>query len=214
MTHNNRQIKDFKIALKDFEAIIKSVDNKWRLWLIDGNNLKQSGKIPIEWGWEFNMRYREAWANRLLCVVLQKIDWMERTFWEDEADWYILNKNNNYYIRTEHVVAMDFPKGKKLPQGEQRVLSAIEHKVKKGEDYAKGKHLVVFMDGSGVRYPSKVSKDIYWKHHFKGIYCVSLKSISNNEYQYYVTNFGDNNSITHLVDINFDFTDWKVTKIQ
>jgi hypothetical protein len=43
---------------------------------------------------------------------------------------------------TEHVSALDIPKGKRLPGGEQRVIDAINLKISKGPNYAKGKILV------------------------------------------------------------------------
>ncbi|EKD44221.1 MAG: hypothetical protein ACD_71C00209G0003 [uncultured bacterium (gcode 4)] len=213
---NNRlQIKDFKIALKDFERIVKTCDKYWRSWLINGNNLeKKTDNIPIEWGWYFCMRYRESWANWLLCAVFQNIG-INVTFAESNiGDWIILDKNTGIWIITEHVAAMDFNNGKTLPKWEERIIQAIKEKIKKGEEYARGKRLVVFLDGADKWYPDKVWKVITSTHNFESIYCVWLLVGNNDGYTYSISQFSDNHSPTYLVHINSDFTNWRVERIQ
>jgi len=128
------QIKDFKIALKDFERMVKGADQKGRLFLIDGNNLpgKPSGIIEVDNDTSFNMRYREAWANWLLCVVLSFAHKQEFTFQEDKnGDGIILNRVTKNWFPVEHVSAMTYGKGEELPEGESRVLWAINKKIEK-----------------------------------------------------------------------------------
>ena len=76
-----KQIKDFKQVLKDFEPMVK--DPKW---------LHTGRKIS-----NFSLSRREAWANWLLCVVLQKVYKVNFTFVETdehEGDGILLNKNS------------------------------------------------------------------------------------------------------------------------
>lgn len=209
-------VKDFKELLKDFEPIVTGADNRGRLWLHGGNNSEKKidGILVKGGGKTFNLRYREAWANWLICVVLRHVHGDNITFTDDEdGDGNIYNKTNEEYIITEHVAAMDFP-GKKLPKGEDRVIQAIEHKIKKGEKYAAGKHLIVFMDGADLWYPNKVGRQIAGKHNFQTIFCVALITGGTSGYKYGVTQFFSDHSPCWEVSINADFTDWEVIKIQ
>src|SRR3989338_4484561 len=120
-------IKDFKIALKDFEPMVKDPRHLW------------SGRDLIN----FSLRPREAWANWLICVVLRKMHQRDITFMEDDrGDGFIVDRDKKIVVPTEHVSALDIPKGKKLPRGEQRIIDAINLKILKGPIYAKGKLLV------------------------------------------------------------------------
>src|SRR3989338_5096544 len=208
------QVNNFKILLKDFEPIVKGGDLKGRHWLINGNNLKKKPDImSVDDGSTFNMRYREAWANWLLCVVLRKIYKQDITFQEpkhkSEADGVIFNKNTNKKFFVEHVSAMDYPYIKKLPAGEDRILCAINKKIKKGSQYAKGKSLVVFVDGTGIWYPNKVGRIIPANQPFEAIFCGALIEGGETGYSYSVTEFSKFHSLMFRVNINSDFTDFE-----
>ena len=126
-------VKDFKKILKDLEPFVTRADKKGRLWLHNGNNEKRKmDAIKVKDGTLFKLRPREAWANWLICVVLQHITGDEITFSDSEhGDGYIWNKTKGEVIITEHVAAMDFP-NTTIPTGEERVIWAIEKKIKKG----------------------------------------------------------------------------------
>ena len=127
-------VKDFKKILKDLEPFVTRADKKGRLWLHNGNNEKRKmDAIKVKDGTLFKLRPREAWANWLICVVLQHITGDEITFSDSEhGDGYIWNKTKGEVIITEHVAAMDFP-NTTIPTGEERVIWAIEKKIKKGK---------------------------------------------------------------------------------
>jgi hypothetical protein len=129
-----KQIRDLKIALKDMEPYVKNPT-----FLTQGKRF-----------FNFNMLVREAWANLLICAVMEKITGERFTFQESDGDGIIGSKDSKIAHIVEHVCAMDFPAGKQLPKGEDRVLWAINHKTKRGPEYAKGKILVVFFDGAGM----------------------------------------------------------------
>lgn len=194
-------IKDLKIALKDFEPMVKNPQHLW-----NGRVIKN-----------FSLRPREAWANWLICVVLRKMHKRDITFMEDDkGDGFIVDKDKKIIVSTEHVSALNIPKGKELPSGEQRVIDAINLKTAKGSDYAKEKLLVVFFDGAGEFFRSKIREAIFGKHNFEAVFCVGLLNSGKDGYSYSVTEFRDsfgNQSVTHKVEINGNFTDWKISQI-
>jgi hypothetical protein len=196
-----KQISNLKNVLKDIEPYVKDPQ-----FLTQGKRFKN-----------FDMLVREAWANFLLCVVLNEITNHDYTYREDPGgDGIIFNKTDKTSFFVEHVCAMDFPAGKKLPAGEDRVIWAIDHKIKRGKDYAKDKSLVVFFDGAGWFRRDKIRENIYHRHDFKVIFIIGLLD-TNSGYSYSVTeyrnSFGDK-SITHKVSINDDFTDWSVEQVK
>ena len=164
----------------------------------------------------FSLRPREAWANWLLCIVLRKLHGDHLTFAEDPSgDGFIVDKNTGEVIPTEHVSALENPLNP-LPKGESRVINAINSKINKGEKYAEGKWLVVFFDGAGEFYRNKIRESIKGRHNFGAVYCVGLLTSDENGYAYSVTEFREshtNKSVTFKVDINLNFTDWKISQI-
>lgn len=198
---DQKLIKDMKIVLKDFEMMVKNPKHLW-----NGRDIQN-----------FSLRPREAWANWLVCVVLKKVRGREITFMEDDkGDGFIVDKEVRGIFPTEHVCALDIPKGGELPKGEQRIIDAINKKIDRGAGYAKGKLLVVFFDGAGEFYRSKIRESIFGKHNFEAVFCVGLLESGEGGYSYLVTEFRNSfgsQSITHKVEINGDFTDWSVSQM-
>ncbi len=194
-------IKDFKIALKDLEPYVRNPK-----FLINGREFTN-----------FSLRPRKAWTNWLLCVVLRKLYGECITFAEDpNGDGFIVNKDTGELIPTEHVSALENPFNK-LSKGEDRIINAINLKIKKGNKYAEGKWLVVFFDGAGEVFRNKIRENIKGRHNFGAIYCIGLLTSNENGYTYSVTEFKDSykdKSITFKVEINSDFTDWKISQIK
>ena len=193
-------IKDFKIALKDMEPYVKNPN-----FLIKGREFTN-----------FSLRPREAWANWLLCVVLRKLHGEDLTFAEDPSgDGFIVYKKTGELIPTEHVSALE-NSFNELPRGEDRVISAINLKIEKGSEYAEGKWLVVFFDGAGEFYRNKIRESIKGRHNFGAVYCIGLLTSDDSGYSYVVTEFRESSgdqSITFKIEINGDFTDWKISQI-
>ena len=159
MTKERQQIKNFKTILKDFEPMVRNPQ-----FLHTGRDIQN-----------FSLRPREAWANWLLCVVLQKIHGDGITFAEDEkGDGIILDKKSGKWIMTEHVSALEIPKGRTLPKGETRIIDAINLKIAKGPEYAKNKNLIVFFDGTGEFYRNKIRENIKGRHNFNAVFCIGL----------------------------------------
>lgn len=191
-------IKDFYQALKDIEPLVKQPE-----FLKTGREFTN-----------FNLRPREAWANWLLCVVLQEVNDESITFCEDpDGDGVILSKKTGQHIRTEHVSALNTPSPTAKLRNEERILNAINHKIEKGLKYAEGKVLVVFTEDAKKWYPNKVGRKIYGTHNFSDVFCVGLIDCKT-DYRYSVTQFGAMHSPTWIVKVREDFTDWEVTKLQ
>ncbi|KKQ95679.1 MAG: hypothetical protein UT20_C0024G0008 [Candidatus Levybacteria bacterium GW2011_GWA1_39_11] len=198
-----RLIKDLKKALKDFEPMVKDPKHLW-----NGRNLKN-----------FNLLPREAWGNWLVSAVLCEISGRDVTFADadsEKVDGYIIDRSIKAIFPTEHVSALDIPKAKKLPKGEQRIINAINLKISRGPKYSQGKLLVAFFDGAGEFFRTKIREAILGKHNFEAVFCVGLLNSGKDGYSYIVTEFRDSfkdQSITHKVEINGDFTDWKISQI-
>lgn len=195
-------VKDLKVVLKDFEPMVK--DPKW-LW--SGREIQNFTLLP-----------REAWGNWLASVVLRKMHGREITFADSEnGDGFIVDKTIKSIFPTEHVCALDIPEGKKWPTGEQRVIEAINLKISRGHDYAAEKILVAFFDGAGRFFRNKIREAIFGRHNFEAVFCVGLLTSGESGYSYSVTEFRDSfgdQSVTHQVDINGDFTDWEISQIK
>jgi len=194
-------IKDLKVALKDFEMMVKNPKHLW-----NGRDIKN-----------FNLRPREAWANWLICAVLSKVHKRSITFMEDDiGDGFVVDKEKRIVVPTEHVSALDIPKGNRLPSGEHRVIDAINLKIERGSEYAHNKLLVVFFDGAGEFFRNKIRESIFERHNFEAVFCVGLLDSGESGYSYSVTEFRNSfgeQSITHKVEINSDFSDWQVTQV-
>ena len=200
--------------------MVKGRDKKGRLFLIDGNNSDgPTGIIGINNGDIFKMRYREVWANWLLCAALSFANQQDFSFQENEdGDGVILNRSTGKWFTVEHVSAMTYDKGERLPEGNDRIIWALNKKVKKDEKhpgYADGKVLVIFVDGCKNWVPNQVGRAIDGKHKFKHVYCVALIDVhSDGSCSYSVTSFEKKHSPCFRVQINKDFTDWKVIQDQ
>ncbi len=194
-----KQIRDLKIALKDMEPYIKNPT-----FLTQGKRFSN-----------FNMLVREAWANLLICAVMEKITGERFTFQESDGDGIIGSKDSKIAHIVEHVCAMDFPAGKQLPKREDRVLWAINHKTKRGPEYAKGKILVVFFDGAGMFVRTKIRESIYGRHQFESVICIGLLTVDDSGYEYILTDYCDeyeDKSISFRIKIPLDFSGWSIAQ--
>lgn len=163
----------------------------------------------------FSLLPREAWANWLLCVVLRHHFQADITFAEDDqTDGVIYDRDTSRWFFTEHVSALQTPGPHAQLKGEERVLHAIQLKIDRGTDYARGKRLVVFLEDAGLWYPNRVGRAIHMKHAFEAVYCVGVSSVTDNGYRYFVTQLNEINSPAWEVFINIDFIDWTVVQVQ
>lgn len=197
-----QQIKDLKIVLKDFEGMIK-----------DPRFLRVGREIE-----NFRLRPREVLANWLLCVVGNFQNGNDQlTFAEDPTggDGVILNKRSEEFMLTEHVFIPE-PKTGDTKTVEDYMVMALEHKIKKGENYARGKHLIIFSEAIGRWYPNRVAKRIVGTHSFASVWAVALQNGDENGYYYSVAQLViDNaNAPSWRVEIPFNFNDYHVIRVQ
>ena len=92
--------------------------------------------------------------------------------------------------------------------GTDLFVKAVEHKAKKGVQYAQGKMLVIFSDGLGSWYPTRVAEDIVGKHHFDGVWAVGLDSADGDAYVYSVVCLDELPPQIFRVRINFKKHEW------
>ena len=93
-------IKDLRIALKDFEPMVKNPQHLW-----NGRDIQN-----------FSLRPREAWANWLICAVLGHMHKRNITFMEDDkGDGFVVDKDKKIIVPTEHVSALNIPKEQGQP---------------------------------------------------------------------------------------------------
>lgn len=196
------QIRDLKVVLKDIERHVKNPD-----FLRKGREFSN-----------FPLRPREVLANWLLCAVG---NWESGnnnlTFSNDPTggDGIVFNRKSGLCIMTEHVFIPE-PRNKNLESVEELIIKALQHKVKKGEQYAKDKDLIVFSEAVGLWYPNRAARRIVGTHHFNSVRVVHLEKSDASEFIYCVSvlDVRNGNAPSWKVIISYDFTAWTVKRIQ
>ena len=188
---------NLKICLKEMEPHIKNVKPLW-----NGRDSKN-----------FSLRAREIWSLWLICAVVRTTTNKQVTFCEDnDRDGILVDMDADEWIKVENVSAMNFP-NTNLPLGEERIINAIEDKIKScivQNDLV----LVVFFDGAKLFFPNKIAKAVYGRHNFINIYLVGLVSQENNKYLYSVSELFPDFAEVHLIEINENWTNYTVQKYQ
>src|SRR3989344_2429419 len=144
--HLIQKVRDLKVILKDMEPFIKNP-----VFLRTGRNIIN-----------FSLRPREVFANWLVCVVGNFNNGNEDlTFAEDPTggDGLILNNKTGKLMLTEHVFIPP-PQPENNKTVEDLMLEKIIHKTKKGKEYARGKHLIVFSEATGIWHPNRIGRKI------------------------------------------------------
>jgi hypothetical protein len=133
MNHPVRRFTSLRAALKELEPSVRN------------GSVLQTGRGFRNFG---DMRPREVLANLLLCIAVNHTGEHELTFTSDPTggDGIILDVNTGETWPTEHVMVSRYQTEGDV---ETRILQAIESKVAIGEQYARGKTLIVFLDTFG-----------------------------------------------------------------
>jgi hypothetical protein len=197
-----KRIRDLGIALKDLEPHIKN---------------PRFLRVGREYS-NFRLRPREVLANWLLCAVGNfQNDNENLTFSEDPTggDGIILNQADNRYMATEHVFIPP-PRPNSTVSVEDLIVQKIEHKMRNGAAYARGKHLIVFSEAIGWWYPNRVGRRIAGQHEFASVWVVGLERGDESGFLYWVTCplAGPVDSFAWRVSINANFTSWQVERVQ
>lgn len=200
------QIKSLVEILPSFKNILTTSDLYWRHWLINWNNLdKKNDSIPIS-DWEkFNMRYREAFGNRLISAYLSRKFNEEIVFREYtipstwfETDGVIHTKNNDeLFLITEHVIAYSY---KSKIKWNELLIDAMYRKFDKWKEYMNWKVLIVFLEWVWERNPKIINEKMRKDNFFFETYLISKSFTDINDWYRY--------SIVQLYEKYFEY--WKI----
>jgi hypothetical protein len=203
MKYKVTNFKSPEVALKQLEPFVR-----------DGRHL-YTGKPFDRFG---NLRSRELLANWLVCAVLNA-DRPSKpfTFTSDpqDGDGIIYDRGSGIGWPTEHVMVP------KAALGERRditalIVDAVAAKQAKGEAYARGRVLVVFLDaGLGEWFPNRVARRLP-RVDFKGVWVVGLHGVVTEQYEYGVTHLdlSSGSAPICLIRISSKFDAWKVERRQ
>jgi hypothetical protein len=127
------------------------------------------------------MRPREALANWLLCAALNKASGASLMFTSDPTggDGVIIDMDTRYEVAlTEHVLAAS----SNDTSVEALVLNAVEEKRARGESYAGGKALIVYLAAQGEWRASVVARQLPDPLLFDDVYVVCREGIEAGAY--------------------------------
>lgn len=158
-----------------------------------------------------DMRPREAIANWLICVALNKTygeGRMEFTSDPTGSDGLMCDTVTGEVVPTEHVIAL--PAAGRT--GDEAILAAIAGKVAKGDAYARGKSLIVLAEGIGMWTPRNVAQGLPSPVHFASVYVVGT-AYADGVFAYDICRISLDEKPSPLwrVTIDEDFKGWTVT---
>lgn len=160
---------------------------------------------------------REILGAFLICLVVRYISQQDWTLARDTqgGDGILWCRDKDRYsevILLEQVYVRLRPKGFNALEIANKINEQIQKKIKKGKEYAKNRHLIVFLDVEGVLDHKKIKKyveninerfDSYW-----------LFTPGNNlDYFVFLLKAANDQSAAYKVVINNDFRSWIVKKI-
>jgi hypothetical protein len=198
-----KNIRDLNAVLKELEPRVKAPD-----FLRTGRPFGNFGLLP-----------RELLANLLICFAGNFEDPQNRlTVCTDPlgGDGLIYNQNLGGYLSTEHVF-VPMPKGEESQSVENKILTAVALKNKKGRQYASGKDLVVFSEAVGSWHPNQTARRLIGHHSFENIWVVHLEGSDAQGYSYCVVwleVFRGNAAPAWRIRISNDFKSFTVERIQ
>jgi hypothetical protein len=204
MKYPTRRFKSLKMALKELEPSIRN-----GRYLLTGRGFKQFG----------GMRPREMLANWLVCAAYSFDQQVPLTFCSDpiDGDGIFLNTKTGETWPSEHVMVPP-PRTNEGDDIETRILKAIDRKRNKGQKaYARGKTLVVFLEGAnGAWFPNKIAKRLPKALYFGVVWVVGLQRLQAGEYEYGVASLdlSHGNAPTWTIRIAKGFDSWSVQQVQ
>lgn len=204
MRHPVRWFNSAKVALKELEPFVRN-----------GRHLQTGKPFRSMEG----MRSREALANWLLCAVLNVGTQTERFYFSSDptgGDGLIVDDQTGDAKPTEHVLVLR-ARDDETDHAETLILRQIGLKHTKGEAYASGKVLVVFLNAQGgAWHPNRVAKALPEQLYFLEVWVVGLQRAGPDGYVYGVTllSLDEGLAPTWLLRIKGDFSEWQVQQVQ
>lgn len=203
---NVRRFKSMRVALTEMQ----------RYWYRD----------HLRTGREFDqlngLRSREILGNWLIAAALNDDAGWERWSFTSErvgehgVDGYLYDSTVNCGYPTEHTIALEFS-DTPTTTAEDRIIKAITKKQEHGgTQYAKGKILVVMLEGGDQKWhPNAVARRLP-PHDFGTIWVVAFQRIADGHRIYAATNlkFLEKNVPTWHVRISPNFKAWSVERTQ
>jgi hypothetical protein len=204
MKHSVKRFESLAVALRELRPFVFREGH-----LATGRPFRSMG----------NLRSREAWANWLLCAAINKADGRSLTFSSDPVggDGLIIDSaTGDDVAHTEHVMVRSRHGRSEVDLGEL-ILKAVRQKLAKGEAYARGKTLVVFLHedvGNRVWFPNKVARELPQPLHFQDVWVVGFQAIDGAVYHVVHLDVSEGNAPTLEVRIANDFARWSVRRLQ
>ena len=197
-----KRVKDLSAVLKDLERYVKAPQ-----FLYSGRAFRNFGLLP-----------REVLGNWMICAVGNFEDSTALlTFGTDPmgGDGIVVNKKDGDVFFTEHVF---IPRAASTATTtvEDLMCASVDHKAKKGAAYARGRHLVIFSEATGLWYPSRAARRIAGTHAFTSVWALHIDRGDDVEYVYSVTllDAAREQAPVWKVVIGGDFKSWRVLRIQ
>ncbi len=154
----------------------------------------------------------------LLCAVMNAADEgiRELAFWSDphEGDGIMRDELSGEVFPVEHVMAT--PRKESKADAQTLILKEIQKKRAKGEQYASGRTLVVFLWDVGQWSPNQIARALPDPLLFKTVWVVGLRGVEKGEYIYNVVHLdlSEGDAPGYEVRISADFEPWKVIGVQ
>jgi hypothetical protein len=204
---NVTRFRSAAVALKELERYIRN-----------GPHL-QTGRAFTNFD---HLRSRELLVNWLICAVANDSYGRERLqFCNDPepepCDGIFYDAETQEAYRTEHVMALP-PREGTSRTADELILDAVAHKVDRGEAYATGKILVVFLNATTEPwYPNRIARALPQPIGFMQVWVVNLHSASEDDgYAYNVVQLdvSHGDAPAWRVHIANDFENWTVEVVQ
>lgn len=163
------------------------------------------------------LRSREILGNWLICAVLNNDqanhERMKICTDPNGGDGIIFDTRDNKAHCMEHVMVSNW--GNSKTDVEVLALEQIVKKNDRGEAYASGKTLVVFIHRPGFGWsPNRIQRQLPSDFKFSSLWMFSLKGESNGIYTYNVAELNSNPSPAWEVAVDVSKNKWNVEKIQ
>lgn len=173
----------------------------------------KSGKNFIN----MRLRPREVLGAFLICAAIKFISQQNWTIAKDVGcgDGMIFCMDKNRYGDTallEQVYVRLRPKGFSLEEITEEINNQIRKKINKGKEYAKDRHLIIFLDVEGEFEPGRVKSfvneiqerfDSYWL----------FAPGDGLDYFVFLLKAEKDKPAAYKVKIHIDFTGWEVEKL-